>query len=57
MVEWGGIVEDSDADVCLKPAYSLLPDDTGILLLRAVSVGQHKLSITVNSEAVRIKIR
>ncbi|KRT34500.1 hypothetical protein [Acetomicrobium hydrogeniformans] len=49
VVEWGGIVEDSDADVCLKPAYSLLPDDTGILLLRAVNVGQHKLSITVNS--------
>lgn len=49
VVEWGGIVEDSDADVYLKPAYSFLPDDTGILLLRAVSVGQHKLSITVNS--------
>ena len=49
VVEWGGIVENFDTDVFLKPAYSLFPDDMGILLLRAVSVGQHKLSITVNS--------
>ncbi len=50
VVEWGGIYKDSvNSDIKIKPEYSFLPTDTGILVLRAVEVKEHKISIKVNT--------
>lgn len=49
VVEWGGILEGSNNDVVVSPAYSFLPSDIGLLALRAAEVKEHKISIKVNS--------
>lgn len=50
VVEWGGIFKDPvNSDIKMKPEYSFLPKDTGILVLRAVEVKEHKISIKVNT--------
>ncbi|WP_022854952.1 hypothetical protein [Thermodesulfobacterium thermophilum] len=50
-VEWGGISKDPvNSDIKMKPEYSFLATDTGILVLRAVEVKEHKIAITVNTK-------
>lgn len=50
VVEWGGIFKDPvKSDIKMKPEYSFLPTDTGILVLRAAEVKEHKISIKVNT--------
>lgn len=49
-VEWGGISKDpAISDTKTKFEYSFLAMDTGILVLRAVEVKEHRISIKVNT--------
>ncbi|WP_353686239.1 hypothetical protein [Thermodesulfovibrio sp. 3462-1] len=48
-VEWGGIMEESDKSDIKNPEYSFLPTETGIIILRALEIKDHKIKIKVNT--------
>lgn len=48
VVEWGGIAEDIEKSD-IKPKYSFLSQDTGLIILRALDLKEHKLLVRVNS--------
>ncbi len=49
VVEWGGIMEKSNESDIKNPQYSLLPSEIGIIILKAVEIKDHKITIIVNT--------
>lgn len=49
-IEWGGILENSpNSDIKPQAKYSFLAQDTGVVILRAIDLREHKLSIKLSS--------
>jgi hypothetical protein len=49
VVEWGGILKTSDKSDVKLIKYSFFPEEEGILVLRSLSVEDHKIKIKVNT--------
>ena len=49
VVEWGGIMEESNESDIKNPQYSFFPSETGIIILRDLEIKDHKITIRVNT--------
>jgi len=49
VVEWGGILKTSDKSDVKSPHYSFFAEEKGLLVLRSLSIENHKIKIRVNT--------